>query len=150
MPGLGPGAARFTRRPASGTGSARSRIWLNSENIAAFAPMPSASETIATIVTNGVLKRVRKANFRLGISSRRFSFAAMEQARGNGIDGPARGMVYRLPVMELTIRPAAQRDVPLILDLIRGLAEYERLAHEVTATEATLRESLFGRKPSAE
>jgi len=70
----------------------------------------------------------------------------MEQARGNGIDGPARGMVYRLPVMELTIRPAAQRDVPLILDLIRGLAEYERLAHEVTATEATLRESLFGRK----
>ena len=30
---------------------------------------------------------------------------------------------------------AAERDVPLILEMIRGLAEYERLSHLVTATE---------------
>jgi hypothetical protein len=40
---------------------------LKSEKIAAFAPMPSASDTIATIVTKGVLKRVLNANLRLGI-----------------------------------------------------------------------------------
>ncbi len=34
--------------------------------------------------------------------------------------------------------------MPLILDLIKALAEYERLAHEVIATEALVRESLFG------
>jgi len=52
--------------------------------------------------------------------------------------------------MDASIRTATERDVPLILDLIRGLADYERLAHEVTATEATLRASLFGPRPSAE
>src|SRR6266850_3260588 len=60
------------------------------------------------------------------------------------------GMVYRQRTMELTIRSATERDVPLILSLIRGLAEYERLAHEVTATEASLRDSLFGPSPGAE
>ena len=34
--------------------------------------------------------------------------------------------------------------MPLILDLIKALAEYERLAHEVVATETLVRESLFG------
>jgi GNAT superfamily N-acetyltransferase len=48
------------------------------------------------------------------------------------------------------IVPATERDVPLILQFIRGLAEYERLSHEVTATEQGLRESLFGRHPAAE
>jgi GNAT superfamily N-acetyltransferase len=52
--------------------------------------------------------------------------------------------------MHITIRIATEHDVPLILELIRGLADYERLAHEVTATEATLRASLFGPRPSAE
>ena len=66
-PGFGPGAAELTSRSGSGTGSGRSSIWLNSEKIAAFAPMPSASDTMATIVTNGVLKSVRSANFRLSI-----------------------------------------------------------------------------------
>jgi GNAT superfamily N-acetyltransferase len=46
--------------------------------------------------------------------------------------------------------PATPEDVPLILRLIRALAEYERLAHEVVATEATLRETLFGPRPCAE
>jgi GNAT superfamily N-acetyltransferase len=52
--------------------------------------------------------------------------------------------------MNVSIRTANERDVPLILDLIKGLAEYERLASEVTATEATLHESLFGPSPGAE
>jgi GNAT superfamily N-acetyltransferase len=59
-------------------------------------------------------------------------------------------MVYRLFDMDINIRRATERDVPLILDLINGLAEYERLAHEVTASEASLRQSLFGAYPGAE
>ena len=48
------------------------------------------------------------------------------------------------------IRPATEDDVPLILSLIRELAEYERLSHEVVATEDMLRESLFGERRAAE
>jgi hypothetical protein len=47
-------------------------------------------------------------------------------------------------IPEFTIRFAAAEDVPLILRFIKGLAEYERLTHEVTATEDMLRETLFG------
>ena len=49
-----------------------------------------------------------------------------------------------------TIRPAIAADVPLVLQLIRELAAYEKLGHEVTATERDLRESLFSSPPSAE
>lgn len=54
--------------------------------------------------------------------------------------------------MPSTVRivTATERDVPLILELIRGLAEYERLAHAVTATEEQLRATLFGERPAAE
>ncbi|HRP08275.1 MAG TPA: GNAT family N-acetyltransferase [Gemmatimonadales bacterium] len=52
--------------------------------------------------------------------------------------------------MPITIRLATPADVPLILDLIRGLAEYERLAHECVATVERLGESLFGAAPQAE
>jgi GNAT superfamily N-acetyltransferase len=45
---------------------------------------------------------------------------------------------------EFRIEPATERDVPVILGLIKGLAEYEKLAHEVVATEQGLRASLFG------
>ncbi len=48
------------------------------------------------------------------------------------------------------IRPAAPADVPTILGFIRELAEYERLADHVTATEAIIGESLFGQRPAAE
>jgi GNAT superfamily N-acetyltransferase len=48
------------------------------------------------------------------------------------------------------ILPATEADVPLILDLIRGIAEYEKLSHEVVATEELLREHLFGSRPAAE
>jgi len=51
---------------------------------------------------------------------------------------------------ELTIRPAGEADVPVILELIRALAEYERAPNEVVCDEARLRESLFGDKPDAE
>ena len=49
-----------------------------------------------------------------------------------------------------SIRTATVDDLPLILKFIRELAEYEKLGHEVTATEDTLRKSLFSAKPSAE
>ena len=50
----------------------------------------------------------------------------------------------------LRIRPAARADVPLILGFIRDLAEYERLAHAVVATEEALDATLFGERPAAE
>jgi GNAT superfamily N-acetyltransferase len=53
-------------------------------------------------------------------------------------------------VAETRIREAAEEDVPLILSLIRELAEYERLSDEVVATEDGLRESLFGERRYAE
>ncbi len=50
----------------------------------------------------------------------------------------------------IRIASATEDQVPLILELIRGLAEYEKLAHEVVATEQSLRASLFGPRPDAE
>ncbi len=52
--------------------------------------------------------------------------------------------------MTLTIRPASAADLPLIADLIRALADYEKLLHEVRFDEATLRAKLFGARPYAE
>jgi GNAT superfamily N-acetyltransferase len=48
------------------------------------------------------------------------------------------------------IRTARAEDVPIILQLIRDLATYERAPNEVTATEEQLVEVLFGPRPSAE
>jgi GNAT superfamily N-acetyltransferase len=48
------------------------------------------------------------------------------------------------------IRSATEQDVPVILDLIKQLAEYERLADKVTATEQRIRDTLFGGRPAAE
>ena len=50
----------------------------------------------------------------------------------------------------LRIREAVKQDTALILALITELAEYENLAHEVTATERALEEALFGTRPFAE
>jgi GNAT superfamily N-acetyltransferase len=52
--------------------------------------------------------------------------------------------------MDLEIHPATEADVPLILTFIRELADYERLSHEVVATEDALRNSLFGERRFAE
>jgi GNAT superfamily N-acetyltransferase len=54
--------------------------------------------------------------------------------------------------MSLTIRAASASDVPLILEFIRGLADYEKLSHEVEATEEKLRTTLFppNGRPAAE
>jgi GNAT superfamily N-acetyltransferase len=49
----------------------------------------------------------------------------------------------------LTISSATVDDVPLILRLITALADYEKLTHQVVATEAALRDSLFGASPAA-
>ena len=46
----------------------------------------------------------------------------------------------------LTFRSAERKDVPLILEFIRALAEYEHMADQVVADEATLEEWLFDRR----
>lgn len=50
----------------------------------------------------------------------------------------------------IQIRNAVPSDVPIILGLIRELAEFEKLSHEVSATEAELHAHLFGPRPYAE
>ena len=55
-------------------------------------------------------------------------------------DGPA----------DVLIRTATADDVGAVLDFVRQLAEYERLSHMVTATEKSMRDSLFGPHPAAE
>ncbi|MFY9288283.1 MAG: GNAT family N-acetyltransferase [Alphaproteobacteria bacterium] len=47
-------------------------------------------------------------------------------------------------------RLATQSDVSTVLHFIRGLADYEKLAHEVVASEETLTKTLFGPRPYAE
>ncbi len=50
----------------------------------------------------------------------------------------------------IRIAPAQAADLPLILSLIRELAEFERLLDQVTASEEQLKESLFGERSFAE
>jgi GNAT superfamily N-acetyltransferase len=52
--------------------------------------------------------------------------------------------------MTLRIDAATPADVPTILRLIRELAEFERLLHDVVATEADVHDALFGARPAAE
>jgi GNAT superfamily N-acetyltransferase len=47
------------------------------------------------------------------------------------------------------LRNATPSDVPDVLRLVRGLAEYEKLLHEVVMTEADLQVALFGPEPRA-
>ncbi len=55
-----------------------------------------------------------------------------------------------MPNDTIHLRPAVPADIPLVLELIAGLAEYERLAHEAVATAADLEAALFGPRPAAE
>lgn len=50
----------------------------------------------------------------------------------------------------IVLRPATRADIPLILELIHALAEYEREPDAVEATEDLLEEQLFGERPGAE
>ena len=52
--------------------------------------------------------------------------------------------------MNATIRPATEADVPVLLAFIRELANYEKLTHEVSATEERLHATLFGPRRFAE
>lgn len=54
------------------------------------------------------------------------------------------------PIADFRIEQASAEHVPLILSFVKELAEYERLSHEVVATEEILRESLFGEDAAAE
>lgn len=59
-------------------------------------------------------------------------------------------MHTQVPQSSPAIRFATEADVPLILQFIRALAEYEKLSQFVVATEEALRDSLFGARPAAE
>ena len=52
--------------------------------------------------------------------------------------------------MSLVIRPAVIDDLPALLALVHELAEYERLAHAVVATEESFEAALFGDRATAE
>ncbi len=52
--------------------------------------------------------------------------------------------------MAVSIRPAEPADVPVVADLIRQLARFEKLEHEVVLTEELLKAGLFGARPYAE
>jgi GNAT superfamily N-acetyltransferase len=51
---------------------------------------------------------------------------------------------------DLEITPATEADIPLIVELIAELAEYERLRDQAVATPASLRHALFGPRPGPE
>jgi ribosomal protein S18 acetylase RimI-like enzyme len=53
-------------------------------------------------------------------------------------------------MQDVTIAAAAPADVPTIVQLIHELADYEKLLHEVVATEERVAEALFGSRPEAE
>ncbi len=55
-------------------------------------------------------------------------------------------MIPSEEIKDFNIRSAEPQDVPLILEFIKGLAEYEQLSHEVRATEELLTEYLFIQK----
>ncbi len=59
-------------------------------------------------------------------------------------------MMISTGIAGFEIRKAQKEDVPVILRFIRKLAEYERLTHEVVATEEQLEKYLFGNSPVAE
>jgi GNAT superfamily N-acetyltransferase len=59
-------------------------------------------------------------------------------------------MRYATPVPDVYFRFATAADVPVLLELIRELAEFEHLLDQVQAEEATLRDELFGQRRVAE
>jgi len=66
------------------------------------------------------------------------------------MDRPPSAPLHRAAPRPAPIRPAVPGDVPVILALIRELARFEKLEHEVVGTEADLHAHLFGPTPRAE
>lgn len=58
-----------------------------------------------------------------------------------------RATISNITVGNITIRPAIAEDVPAIFQLIRALADYEQLSHEVVGRPEALYEHLFGQQP---
>lgn len=54
------------------------------------------------------------------------------------------------PPAAIRVVPATERDTPLIVSFIHGLADYERMAEPCVATEDDVRRTLFGDSPAAE
>src|SRR5690349_9606448 len=54
------------------------------------------------------------------------------------------------PEITVSVRRATPDDVPLVLDLIRALARYEKLEDRAVATPELLRDAIFGARPSCE
>ena len=59
-------------------------------------------------------------------------------------------MDIKTRIKDFVLREANVSDVPVILSLVRELADYEKLSHEVVATEEVMSESLFGDRKVAE
>ena len=59
-------------------------------------------------------------------------------------------MQIKTSIPDFVIKKAKEQDIPVILNFIKELAEYEKLSHDVIATEAGLRQTLFCEKPYAE
>ncbi len=64
-----------------------------------------------------------------------------------GVQAHRRGSAEPDAVSDIAFRDAVPGDEALVMGFVRALAEYERLAHEVRATEADFAEALFGPKP---
>jgi len=59
-------------------------------------------------------------------------------------------MIIKTKIEDFQIRKAEKSDVPLVLEFIMKLAAYEKLSHEVVATETELERYLFGQEKVAE
>ena len=70
---------------------------------------------------------------------------ASEEARTKWLPPDRQSLPAAVRIVEAT-----EKDVPVILEMIRGLAEYEKLSHLVVATEDKLRQTLFGLHRGAE
>jgi hypothetical protein len=66
------------------------------------------------------------------------------------LDGTKKKMAIPPEEDDLRITPAKENEVPVVLRMIKAFAEYEHISHRVTATEAGLRQALFGPQPAAE
>lgn len=102
----------------------------------------TVDEKIHRIALNALSGRVRLASWQEALAGD----SGEKKQPGTSPAGPLRA----LSLPGFSIRPATGEDVPLILQFILELAEYEGLAHEVEATEDLLRKTLFGNPPSAE